>query len=600
MATTTKNQYTGDGSTVLFPFTFPYIDEKDVVVSVDGVVLTIITEYIFSNATTIGLVTAPAVGATVLIERQTSSDDLKATFFPGSAIRARDLNDNFTQNLYVTQEAQIEAGTATDEALAAKQAAAAAEASATAAQSSATAAQSSATDAQNQVATAQAQAAAAQTSADAAAASAAQASTDATQAVSDAASATSTANSAATDAATAVSTANAASTLATTADGKADQALAGSASATSTAQGADTKADTAIATANAATTTANDAETTANQAATDAATAVTNAQTALDAVGNVLDFTIVPNIAGIPGTPADAEAVQVGDSTGIESFTPLTGLPGGFTGDSGIFVRIVYRLNSLSWEFISYAANDSDTRYVRPGDNVSELVNDSNFIDSAGAPVQSVNGKDGVVVLGINDLTDVQVDQTPGTSHFPNDGDALVWDSTMNHWMPGDSVSNIVDQGDFAYEPTSQTLVWAPDTNRTDGSILDPNDWRFTVKAFVWSPDSSNHSEMMKLEVGDEVNFVLGSSSGTRTVTIAPAINAYEGPSGVNSPPTSYYIGVDIDWPPNASDEFRLTSARFVQGIEPLRTGDILKYDLATGKWTASPSISISTLPTLP
>lgn len=109
---TTQNQYTGDGSNQLFSFTFPYIEESDVVVSVDGVVKTVITDYIFSNATTIGMNTAPASGAVVLIERNTSADDLKATFFPGSAIRARDLNDNFTQNLYVTQESQALTNTA--------------------------------------------------------------------------------------------------------------------------------------------------------------------------------------------------------------------------------------------------------------------------------------------------------------------------------------------------------------------------------------------------------------------------------------------------------------------------------------------------------
>ena len=49
MATTTKNQYTGDGTTSLFPFTFPYIEESDVVVKVDGVVQTIITEYIIQR-----------------------------------------------------------------------------------------------------------------------------------------------------------------------------------------------------------------------------------------------------------------------------------------------------------------------------------------------------------------------------------------------------------------------------------------------------------------------------------------------------------------------------------------------------------------------
>ena len=138
MATTTENIYTGDGSTQLFPFTFPYIEESDVVVSVDGVVLTIITEYLFSNATTIGINTAPADGAEVKIKRLTSSDNLKATFFPGSAIRARDLNDNFTQNLYVTQESVFNADEAIDAAEQASAAAAAAQAAAAQAQADAT------------------------------------------------------------------------------------------------------------------------------------------------------------------------------------------------------------------------------------------------------------------------------------------------------------------------------------------------------------------------------------------------------------------------------------------------------------------------------
>ena len=109
--------------------------------SVDDVVQTILTEYIFSNATTIGFTTAPANGAVVLIKRVTSAENLRATFFPGSAIRARDLNDNFTQNLYVTQESVINATDATDAAELAVSAAEAAQADA--AQASADAAQAS-------------------------------------------------------------------------------------------------------------------------------------------------------------------------------------------------------------------------------------------------------------------------------------------------------------------------------------------------------------------------------------------------------------------------------------------------------------------------
>jgi len=180
MAITTKNEYTGDGSTQNFGFTFPYIAVEDIIVTVDGVQLELITEYVLANATTISILTAPANGAAVVIERVTSQDDIKHTFFPGSAIRARDLNDNFTQAIYVVQEATITAGDAQVDAEAAA-------ASAASAQASATQAQSDASQAQSDASQAQADASSALTSATNAQASADQAQTDATQAAADAA-----------------------------------------------------------------------------------------------------------------------------------------------------------------------------------------------------------------------------------------------------------------------------------------------------------------------------------------------------------------------------------------------------------------------------
>ena len=97
----TQNTYTGNGSTVLYSFTFPYLETTDVKVSVNGVNT---TAYTFANATTIQFTSAPAIGAAIRIYRDTADDSLAATFYSGSAIRAQDLNDNFTQNLYVTQE----------------------------------------------------------------------------------------------------------------------------------------------------------------------------------------------------------------------------------------------------------------------------------------------------------------------------------------------------------------------------------------------------------------------------------------------------------------------------------------------------------------
>jgi hypothetical protein len=95
--------YTGDGTTVLFSFTFPYLKTTDIKVSVNGVNSTAFT---LANTTTIEFNTAPANGAAIRIFRFTDNAELAATFFPGSAIRAQDLNDNFVQNLYVTQEAK--------------------------------------------------------------------------------------------------------------------------------------------------------------------------------------------------------------------------------------------------------------------------------------------------------------------------------------------------------------------------------------------------------------------------------------------------------------------------------------------------------------
>lgn len=96
-----ENTYTGNGSTTLYQFTFPYISESDIKISLDG---TNTTAFTLANATTIEFNTAPASGVAIRIYRVTSSDSITATFFAGSAIRAQDLNNNFNQTLYSTQE----------------------------------------------------------------------------------------------------------------------------------------------------------------------------------------------------------------------------------------------------------------------------------------------------------------------------------------------------------------------------------------------------------------------------------------------------------------------------------------------------------------
>jgi hypothetical protein len=97
----TQNTYTGDGTTVLFSFTFPYLDTTHIKVSLNGVLT---TAYTLANATTVQFNTAPVNGAVIRIYRETDDSQLAATFYPGSAIRSQDLNENYTQTLYVSQE----------------------------------------------------------------------------------------------------------------------------------------------------------------------------------------------------------------------------------------------------------------------------------------------------------------------------------------------------------------------------------------------------------------------------------------------------------------------------------------------------------------
>jgi hypothetical protein len=100
----TSNTYTGNGSNKLFSITFPYIDTTDVDVYLNGAIQTVTTQYTFANATTIEFVAAPGAGTTVLLSRSSDDTTLQATFFPGSSIKANDLNNNFDQVLYLAQE----------------------------------------------------------------------------------------------------------------------------------------------------------------------------------------------------------------------------------------------------------------------------------------------------------------------------------------------------------------------------------------------------------------------------------------------------------------------------------------------------------------
>ena len=138
---TTENFFNGDGTTIEFSFSFPYIKTEDVrvelqeidstkpindqIISSTGVILftipsnnpTVIQFNSLSAATNFQAITgAPLAnhaintGNTIRIRiyRSTSTTATPATFFSGGAIRSQDLNNNFDSILYITQEKENE------------------------------------------------------------------------------------------------------------------------------------------------------------------------------------------------------------------------------------------------------------------------------------------------------------------------------------------------------------------------------------------------------------------------------------------------------------------------------------------------------------
>ena len=306
MATTEKT-HTQSGSTqTTFDFTFPYLKLADIKVSVNGVAKTYGSassgDWYMHNATNIKLNTAPSNGDLIRIYRETDDSSLKASFFPGSAIRAGDLNDNFTQNLYTTQESSNDSTLALNN--------------------------SRESDGDGTYTSAIDKASTAVTTANTA-------STNASSAVTTANAANATAGTAETNATTAVNTANTASTNATAAlnNSRESDGSGGYNSAISIANTAKNTADTS--------------------AATVAASAI---------------YQVVANYAALPSLASvdNGKFYQVSDSTNIEnSFSDITGEPAGYTGHSGLSVKLKSNTTASPkvWEWQEYYANDPETRY---------------------------------------------------------------------------------------------------------------------------------------------------------------------------------------------------------------------------------------------
>ena len=386
--------YAGNGSNKNFSVPFPYLLKAHVKVYtgfniLDGTYTSLLvegTDYTWTSGTQVQTTVAPANGVTLTVLRDTPDSSQLVPWTDGSNLVSNDLNTADLQNLYVVQEQQDRNDAGITQSTAAQTAANAATTAANTATSTANTALSTANTALTNANAAVSTANTASTNASAAVSTANTAASNASAAVSTANTASSTANTASTNASNAVTTANAAAATAATALSTANTAATNASAAVSTANTASSNASAAVTTANTASTNASNAVTTANTANTNASAAVTTANTAstnasnavttanaadnkanqaIAAVSNSINYQLKANVAAIPASPANDTYIEVQDSTGLESFTPLAGMPAGFVGDAGLSVRLRYTTAGTTWNWLNYYANNSDSRYLK-------------------------------------------------------------------------------------------------------------------------------------------------------------------------------------------------------------------------------------------
>lgn len=102
-----------------------------------------------------------------------------------------------------------------------------------------------------------------------------------------------------------------------------------------------------------------------SQSLATAEAAVQAANVALATVANQLQFVLIANVNLIPANPSDNDYIEIADSTGIESFTPLIGRPAGFVGDPGLAVRMGYSASLSGWSWLNYYPTNAEVRYLR-------------------------------------------------------------------------------------------------------------------------------------------------------------------------------------------------------------------------------------------
>ncbi len=181
-----------------------------------------------------------------------------------------------------------------------------------------------------------------------------------------------------------------------------------------------------------------------------------------------------------------------------------------------------------------------------------------------------------------------------GVPEAPADGKQ--YGRQNNNWTEivfGGGTLGVIDLDDFAYAPSSNTVTLAGPSTATDpsgagayrGYNATPNSSTATIR-FEKSTNTQFLNGINQLTAGDSIT-VNWNNAGTDTTTVTTFNSITEttilgvtySELVVNSALGTFGVG---NYP------FSVTSAQIINGTEPLNDGDVLRYDTATTKWTAS------------
>ena len=162
--------------------------------------------------------------------------------------------------------------------------------------------------------------------------------------------------------------------------------------------------------------------------------------TELDNLATPVGADVIAIVDDVAGTPTTKKVT----ATNLMTLAPVQSVAGR-TGTVALSNTDISGLGSAattaSTDYATAAQGATADSATQPSDNISTLTNDSNFIDSSGAPVQSVAGRTGTVTLSNTDVSGLGTAALldSGTSN----GNVVVLDATGLPAVDGSQLTGI-------------------------------------------------------------------------------------------------------------------------------------------------------------